>query len=178
MNKGPLWVFIIPYFLELHKKVLHLGKTIHMSPINRNSIIVPTSYLIKCFQVDANALENSALDSAKEEYVLDEKKQIENIAEKDNDVENKITDGGDCNLSSGLALEDLRLHHYEKKLPQEDDLPNCDNTDSELDNRIRLVAVTSGSLDEKPYTQLGTPTAMTARRNSLNLSSTKNSHVS
>ena len=86
--------------------------------------------------------------------------------------------------SSGLALEDLRLQHYEKKLPQKDDVPNCDtpevgNTiETELESKIRLVTDTSGSLDEKPYTELNQESSMTARRNSLNLCNNKNSHVS
>ena len=87
---------------------------------------------------------------------------------------------------SGLALEDLRLQHYEKKLPQKEDATNCDALEAsdtataELESKIRLVTITSGSLDEKPYTELSQPVSSMsqARRNSLNLCNNKNSHVS
>jgi len=81
---------------------------------------------------------------------------------------------------SGLALEDLRLQQYERKLPQPDDAPKCDvlelgNTvKTELESKFSLV--TSASLEEKPYREFDKLSRMTTRQSSLNLSNKNNSH--
>ena len=77
--------------------------------------------------------------------------------------------------TSGLALEDLILQQYEQKLPQKDDVSNCD-METGLENKVSLV--TSHSLEEKPYRELDPLSSMATQQTSLNLHKNKNSHVS